>query len=66
MTDTIWVRVCNFGRKAHVVRSNSTLCGRDVALFNTIVQKHPPKKCQRCLEISLMVHHKPIFVSQIS
>jgi len=66
MTDKTWVRVVNFGRHAHLVSDNKTLCGRNITNFETIVQKHPPKRCKQCLRISQLSYFEPILIPAIS
>ncbi len=66
MKNSTWVRVLNFGREAHLVSDDKTMCGRNITNFATIVQNHPPKRCKQCLRLSKLVYLEPILIPTIS
>ena len=50
-----WERVLNYGRVAHVINGEKTVCGRDISYQRTRVVNNPVKKCKRCLEIKTQI-----------
>lgn len=55
-----WERVLNFGKSSHILKNGKTLCGRDVSQSRSIVQAHPPKKCQRCQDYEMILRINPM------
>jgi len=54
VTEKKWEKIIGFGRRSHILTEGKTLCGKDVSISITHIQRNPQKRCNRCFTISAL------------